>query len=170
MVISYGGFIHATLVIAYEEAGEVYRTLAKGIAIVGMLLLAVSCQSDETATPTAVAESVAKLPPQRIITLGDIDSNNPAKKVARLQPLADYLAEHLSDQGVTGGRVIIARDTTEMAKFLRDGTVDVYFDSAFPTLSVQELSGSQVVAHKWKYGSLGILAISLFVSGTTDLE
>ena len=130
-----------------------YRTLAKGMAIVGMMLLAVSCQSEETATPTAVTEPAAKLSPERTITLGDIDPLDPAKKVARFQPLANYLAEQLSDQGVTGGRVVIARDTAEMAKFLRDGTVDFYFDSAFPTLSVQELSGSQVVARRWKDAS-----------------
>ena len=153
MIISYGGFIHATLVIAYEEAGEVYRTLAKGIAIGGMLLLAVSCQSDETATPTAVAEPVSKLSPDLTITLGDIDSTDPAKKIARLQPLADYLAEHLSDQSITRGRVVIARDTAEMAKLLSDGTVDVYLDSAFPTLTVQEMSGSQIVARRWKDAS-----------------
>ncbi|MCH9008869.1 PhnD/SsuA/transferrin family substrate-binding protein, partial [candidate division KSB1 bacterium] len=33
-----------------------------------------------------------------------------------------------------------------------DGTVDFYFDSAFPTLAVQELSGSQVIARRWKHG------------------
>jgi phosphonate transport system substrate-binding protein len=97
-----------------------YRTLAKGIAIVGLMALAVGCQSEETAT--AVGESVVKLPPERIITLGDIDPKDPAKKIARFQPLAEYLAEHLSDQGVTRGRVVIARDIEEMATFLKDGT------------------------------------------------
>ena len=43
------------------------------------------------------------------ITLGDIDPNEPAKKIKRLLPLADYLAENLASEGITAGRVVIAR-------------------------------------------------------------
>ena len=39
-----------------------------------------------------------------------------------------------------------------MAKFLKDGTVDVYFDSPYPTLATQERSGSQVILRRWKTG------------------
>ena len=33
-----------------------------------------------------------------------------------------------------------------------DGTLDIYIYSAFPTLAVQELSGSQIIARRWKNG------------------
>lgn len=84
------------------------------------------------------------------ITLGDIDPEDPIKKIERLRPLADYLAENLKQSGIEQGRVVIARDIQEMAALLADGTVDVYFDSAFPSLQVQEISGSRVVARRWK--------------------
>ena len=39
-----------------------------------------------------------------------------------------------------------------MTRLLRDGTVDIYFDSPFPTLAVQRASGSEVVLRRWKQG------------------
>ena len=88
----------------------------------------------------------------QIITLGDIDPDAPAKKVRRFQPLADYLAEQLREFGIREGRVVIACDIEEMTRLLLEGTVDIYFDSAFPTLAVQRESGSEVVLRRWKQG------------------
>jgi len=84
------------------------------------------------------------------ITLGDIDPEDPTKKIGRLQPLADYLAENLKEYGVEQGRVVIARDIEELATLIADGTIDVNIDSPFPSLQVQEMSGSKVVARGWK--------------------
>ena len=96
-------------------------------------LLAVGCGSDSP--PPAASPTIAQgAESSRIITLGDIDAEDPIKKLKRFTPLANYLAEHLSDQGVEQGRVVIARDIEEMGLFLRNGTVDVYFDSPFPTI------------------------------------
>ena len=33
-----------------------------------------------------------------------------------------------------------------------DGTLDIYIDSAFPILAVQEISDSQIIARRWKGG------------------
>ena len=85
-----------------------------------------------------------------MITLGDIDVDEPAKKLKRFQPLADYLADHLESFGIQGAQVVIARDIEEMGRFLSDGTVDIYFDSSFPSLAVQEISGSKFILRRWK--------------------
>ena len=84
--------------------------------------------------------------------LGDIDPDEPTKKIERFTPLAEYLAENLRELGVNEGRVMIARDIDEMARWMRDGTVDVYFDSAFPSLAVQQQSGSEIILRRWKEG------------------
>ena len=110
-----------------------------------------ACSSDPTPTPHQPQPTTTPLPEQ-VITIGDIDPDEPTKKIKRFQPLADYLAEHLKDHGITTGNVVIARDIEEMGAFLRDGKVDLYFDSPFPTLAAQELSGSRIVARRWKGG------------------
>ena len=60
-----------------------------------------------------------------------------------------------------------------MGGFLQDGTIDFYFDSAFPTLAVQELSGSEVILRRWKgsepiYWSTYIALKDNGVSGVED--
>jgi phosphonate transport system substrate-binding protein len=89
----------------------------------------------------------------RVLTLGTIDAYEPRKQIERFQPLADYLAANLQDQGIEQGRVMIARDFYEMAQLLEDGKVDLYLDSPFPTLKVQSLSRSRPVLLRWKGGA-----------------
>jgi len=66
--------------------------------------------------------------------------------------LADYLAKHVESFDIHDGRVVIARNIEEMGRFLLDGTVDIYFDSPFPSLAVQEVSGSKIILRRWKQG------------------
>ncbi len=127
--------------------------------IVGFLMLLVvfscslvACQaaSSESTGPTVSIRTVKSIENENILTVGDIDPDKPARKVERFQPLAEYLAENLSEFGIKKGQVVIARDMQEMSRFMEDGTVDVYFDSPFPTLRVQSLAGSQTIARRWK--------------------
>lgn len=118
-------------------------------ALVG--LIAIGCGISAAPLP-ATPEALPPAEPVQAITLGDIDPSEPVKKIKRFRPLADYLASHLKEFDIGEGNVVIARDMEEMGRFLRDGTLDIYFDSAFPTLAVQELSGSQVIARRWKDG------------------
>ena len=99
----------------------------------------------EVRPPDPNARPAHKL--SRTITFDDIDP-----------PLADYLAEHLGEFGIQKGWAVISRDVQEIAGFLNDGTVDVYFDSSFPTLAAQELPGPEIILRRWKqadptYGS-----------------
>ena len=115
-----------------------------------LLLVACGSQSDDIsarAVEPVAAESVVAA---QTITLGDVDPEKPAKKIRRFQPLADHLAENLREFGIEQGQVVIARDIPEMARFLQEGKVDVYFDSAFPTLAAQNHANSQVIARRWK--------------------
>ena len=122
------------------------------LLLVGLMALFVAACGATAAAPTATPTASASPTPEalKMITLGDIEPEEPAKKVARFKPLADYLADNLAEFGMQAGEVLIARDVEEMAGFLRDGKVDIYFDSAFPSLAVQELSGSEVILRRWK--------------------
>ena len=115
-------------------------------------LVVIGCGSaPPAATPIPTALAGANL--SQIITLGDIDPEDPVKKIKRFKPLADYLAENLREYGIREGRVVVARDIEEMARFLLEESVDIYFDSPFPTLAVQDLSGSEVILRRWKQGT-----------------
>lgn len=117
-----------------------------------VLPLAAACGS----APAKFPDVPSPPPPverSQIIVLGDIDADEPTKKVRRFTPLADYLAKNLAEFGLREGKVRIARDIQEMGNFLKEGEVDVYFDSGFPTLAAKEISGSQVILRRWKQDS-----------------
>ena len=106
------------------------------ILLIGLLLALglAACRTDDVPTPTSLAAPAKSLTPDQMITIGDIEPDEPTKKIKRFQPLADYLAEHLKAYGIEGGQVVLARTIEEMGGFLGDGTVDIYFDSPFPFL------------------------------------
>jgi phosphonate transport system substrate-binding protein len=102
--------------------------------------------ADEAMPAEAEAEAEVKA-----IVLGDI-SDDPGEVIEGTQPLADYLAARLGDHGVTEGRVTIAADADEMIKLLKDGEVDLYFDSVYPATLVSDASGGQPILRRWRFG------------------
>ena len=149
---------------------------AAGIFATLALLLVIGCGSGQSAPATggpASAEAPSNTIPsenspsrERTIVLGDIDDRDPAKKIKRFMPLAGYLAGSLKEYGIERGDVVIARDIDEMARFLNDGVVDIYFDSAYPALRVQELSGSEVISRRWKRGVASYWGIFVTAAGS----
>src|SRR5438105_229996 len=87
-----------------------------------------------TQAPTTQPTTEAT-PAGRAIVLGDI-GDDPAVIIQGTQPIADYLAAQLKDQGITHGEVRVAKDADEMAQFIKDGKVDLYFDSLYPAMLI----------------------------------
>ena len=131
---------------------NVMRRLTWAMIVAALMIALGACQSNGSPTPAAGVVPRATLTPGQVIVVGDIEPDEPALKVELFQPLADYLAENLKALGVVRGRVVLARDVQEMAQFLNDGKVDIYLDSSFPSLAVQELSRSRVILRRWKQG------------------
>ena len=69
-------------------------------------------------------------------------SHKPADEIRTFQSLADYLARHLAEFGVDQSNVVVTSGMKEMAQRLRSGEVDIYIDSAFPSLVVSRLADS----------------------------
>lgn len=101
-----------------------------------------SISAESTATPTATGKA---------IVIGDV-TNQPAKKITRYQPLADYLATNLASEGIGVGEVKVAPDVQTMAEFLKAGEVDIYFDSPYPAMIASNTSGAKPILRRWKGG------------------
>jgi phosphonate transport system substrate-binding protein len=110
-----------------------------------------------------------------VLTVGDIDPDTPTRRIRLLQPLADHVAHRLASRGVVAGRVRIATDIEEMATLLRNGAVDYYVDSAFPSLRVRQLAGSRILLRRWvlgepEYRSAIVARADAAVGSIPDLE
>ena len=57
------------------------------------------------------------------------------------QPLVDYLAERLADQGIRRGRVAVETDLVGLERRARDERIDLYIDSPFPVAVMQNRVG-----------------------------
>ncbi len=124
-----------------------------GVLLVIPVLMSVACQAQvHDNLPDTLPESEGIPSANQVITIGDIDPDFPKKKIERFTPLADYLANHLQEFGITEGRVIIARNIEEMTYLLKSGDVDVYIDSPFPSLKVQETVDTRIIVRRWKSG------------------
>ncbi len=105
--------------------------------------------------PDAPGEPSTTEPPAvtgRAIVLADVDVDSPTKKLAKFQPLADYLGSNLAGFGITGGGVRIAPDLETIAAWLVSGEVDLYFDSMYPATIVADQSGARAILRRWRGG------------------
>lgn len=118
--------------------------------------------------PTHAADRASTL------VLGDVEANAPIRRIRWIQPLAQHVAARLADRGIRQGRVVVAHDLRQMARYLQDGTVDVYLDSPLPSLAVQKLAGSQIVLRRLVgdqrvYWSVFIARADLDITDLDDL-
>ena len=163
-----GGFTMKRICRYRSQKGLVYLLLSAFA-----LLILVGCSSTSAGSDTSTNPiTVPVVDEFGVLNLGDIDADEPTKKIKRLTPLAGYLADNLGDLGVREVRVVIAHDIEEMAEFMREGQVDIYFDSPFPTLAVQEKADSQVILRRWKKGHAEYWSVYLAhrESGITQVE
>jgi len=89
------------------------------------------------------APSGATPPPaQSVLVLGRI-SNDPQSHYQQLQPLLDYVVERMHDVGIREGRVLMARDTQQMASYLRRGRVDWVTETAGTAVALGQRAGAR---------------------------
>ena len=118
------------------------------VGLMGVLLASVSCAKQPEST---TSEPLTPTPATERIVLGDI-SSDPLRKIDRYQPLADYLAANLGEFGIQVGEVAIAPDIDTMAQMMQSGAVDIYFDSLYPAMIVNQQSGAEPILRRWKKG------------------
>ncbi|MGB7339500.1 MAG: phosphate/phosphite/phosphonate ABC transporter substrate-binding protein [Phototrophicaceae bacterium] len=115
------------------------------IVLVALLAACSSATTDQVIEDEPITVSTGSNP----IVIGDV-SSLVDETTAFYQPLANYMAENLADQGITNGLVRVAPNLETMAQWLAEGEVDVYIDSLYPSVFVSQASESQLVLRHWR--------------------
>ena len=77
-----------------------------------------------------------------VLVLGRI-SDDPKAHYEQLKPLLDYVVPRMRDVGIREGRILMARDTQQMASYLRRGRVDWVTETAGTGMLLSQRSGAQ---------------------------
>ncbi len=127
------------------------------------------CQpASVTLQPTSVSNVIPlDLGPEQIVSIGVI-SDDPAGTIAEFQPMADYLAQHLADQGIVRGRVIVAADSESVVSAMRSGEMDLFFESPYIALYVYEEAAAIPLLRRWK-GGVGEYKSLIITRSTSEL-
>ncbi len=77
-----------------------------------------------------------------VLVLGRI-SDDPKAHYEQLRPLLDYVVPRMADVGITEGRILMARDTQQMASYLRRGRVDWVTETSANAMRLEDRAGAQ---------------------------
>lgn len=84
----------------------------RGVPLSVLVIMLVACSGLE-GTPLPVETETTIEHEGRALVLGDI-SDDPAEVIDGTQPIADYLAEHLKEYGISSGQVRVVSSISEM--------------------------------------------------------
>lgn len=114
---------------------------------------AIEASANKTNANEANALKTNVTEPQRSSIVLGVISSKPKKAFKRSKQLADYLAAHLQDHGVTVGEVKVAKDLDQMKELFRTGQVDLISETSFSAYELKEAQLADMVARQWKGGS-----------------
>lgn len=80
----------------------------------------------------------------RVLILGRI-SDDPNAHYAQLKPLLDYVVPRMRDVGITEGRILMARDTQQMASYLRRNRVDWVTETASTAVQLEQRAAAKPI-------------------------
>ena len=115
-----------------------------------LLTIAIGCGQPSELPPSSVA---AEQPaPAGVLTIGSV-SLNPTHEYEVVRPFVDFIAANLHHVGIGRGRVVVVSSLSQMIEELREGRVDLFIDSPFPTVFVWQHNDVEPILRRWKRGS-----------------
>ncbi len=135
---------------------------------IGLFVFLQGCAA-ATPTPTTPTANVSSdTASKKTLIIGETGSS-PSATISSFQPLADYLAANLSANGYGAGMVKVAPDIETMSKWLKNGEIDVFFDSPYPAMILVDMAGAKPILRRWKGGVADYYAI-LFARKDAKIE
>ncbi|MFC3550014.1 phosphate/phosphite/phosphonate ABC transporter substrate-binding protein [Lysobacter cavernae] len=78
----------------------------------------------------------------RVLVLGRI-SDDPKAHYEQLKPLLDYVVPRMADVGIREGRILMAKDSQQMASYLRRGRVDWVTETSGTAMLLRQRAGAK---------------------------
>ncbi|KAF6246980.1 hypothetical protein C6990_07825 [Nitrosopumilus sp. b3] len=124
-----------------------------GIVIVSGMIGYQSLYSDNNAVENNDTENISTVGSDyEFFTIGTIHRDS-AKMVKRYQPLADYIAEKISDENkVFMGKVSILPNPEKMIESINNHEMDLYFDSPLIGIKIMQDADIEPFLLSWKEG------------------
>jgi phosphonate transport system substrate-binding protein len=81
-----------------------------------------------------------------------IDEDGLVANTQEYTPFINYMATQLHSQGIIKAEFVPQTSVSAVVKSINQGKTDVYIDSVFPVFVADRLSGSKLLADRWKEG------------------
>jgi phosphonate transport system substrate-binding protein len=115
------------------------------------VILISACQNAGATTIEDLPTPIPTPAPSKAVVLGSVNEDV-KESVKEIQPLADYLAANLAEFGISEGKVVVAPDLEKMAELLKNGEVDLFFESPYGATVVYNQAGAVPLLRRWKGG------------------
>ncbi len=86
---------------------------------------------------------------QTTFVLADVGST-PTQSIKTFQPLADYLQAKLAPVGIKSVTIKVAPDFDTIAKWLKDGEVNMLFQTPYPAILLENAVGAKTILRRWR--------------------
>jgi len=97
------------------------------------------------------AVEAAEVSRDKTFVMGRV-TENPKKHHTALEQMGGYLQSHLADLGYEAFDVVVARDISEMLRFMREGKVDALSETPFSAVRLIDDADAVALLREWKKG------------------
>jgi len=104
---------------------------------------------------------------QQTLTIGTIDTQ-PNEKLITFEPFAKYLEEKLKYQNIKV-HVEVPKDINTAVILIKHKKLDIYIDSVYPTLLIQNQTNIDIESKRWKNGNIGYKSV-IFVNKNSGIR
>ena len=127
---------------------SIRQSYVHGLTVTALLLI--TCIATVSSSTAGGTEPTTKSG-GRILVIGKV-SNNPKKHYRYLKPLAQYVAQQMQDLGITGAKVLMAKNNQQMLSYLKQGKVDWVTETVYSALIFQQQGAAEILLRNWKKG------------------